>query len=249
MARKASVRSQVSRPPRFPRREDILEQERAAYDTVGNLVAALISGPVEEDAFASACLNAPSFAAALWGLKRLVLATAERGNSYSHRDRALIDVVVAFDSGHYGVLEGHLQWSVQCAGMDVGTLEALWNGREAELPEEDRHLVEYVRAVVDRTVSDDLFSQTSTRFGSPRGAVEYTIAIGYTRLINQLMRALGVPSISRNEMQTTIGRLRDGTTQARDDSDYERALREFAENPSVPPWVLDRTLPLYVVRR
>lgn len=237
----------MSRLPSLPSRESFPEEKRADYDAVVDLVERLSSGRVEEDAFASACLNAPGFAAAFWRDKQLVLAIAERGTSFSHRDRIFINIVVAIDSGHFGVLDEHLRWAVERAGVGIDTINALWEGRENDLPNDDQQLVEYIRAVANQTVSDALFSQMSARFGT-RGAVEYSIAIAYTRLVNQLMQALDVPSISRQEMQATIGRLGTGTTKASDYNGYENALRDFAENPHLPPWVLDRNLPMYVIR-
>src|SRR5262249_20417440 len=72
---------------------------------------------------------------------------------------------------------------------------------------DERQLVDYIRAYVDGRVTDEMWSGLVERFGSVRGAVEYTLMIGYHLLCARCQQAFDIPSISREEMEQVVASL------------------------------------------
>lgn len=191
----------------FPSRESFPEEDRSEYDYVFQRVQRLTGGRIDEFPYVGACLNAPPFAASVWRLSGRVLATGATGETYSHRDREHINLVLAFDSGHYTMLDGHLNYAVEVAGISPETVQALWEGRDDDLPADSRQLVDYIRAYVNGTVTDEMWAGLVERFGSVRGAVEYTYVVAYGLINARSMQAWAIPSASRQEMAQKVRNL------------------------------------------
>jgi hypothetical protein len=199
----------VVRPPALPVRESLSKEDRDVYDA---LVARLIEyygGPrVDVNAYASALLNSPPLATAIFDLAWTMVGAGKRGDGYSDHDREYINMVLSFDGGHYELVVHHLHYGgFTRAGVRPEAVEALWESRDDDLLPDERQLVDYVRAVVSGTATDEMFEAMVNRFGQ-RGATEYTIAIGFLVMVMTLMRAFNVPSVSREEMKDEIDRLR-----------------------------------------
>jgi hypothetical protein len=91
--------------------------------------------------------------------------------SFTARQHELIDMVISFDSGHWGLLANHLPFAV-ASGIDMDTIRAIRDGREDELPADDRDAIAFIRATVDGTMTDELWAAMVRQIGSDRGAVE-----------------------------------------------------------------------------
>ena len=197
----------MPRPPQFPTRERFSGEDRDEYDYTYNRVRNLTGGPPEVLPYVGACLVSPPFAASLWRLSgRLLAVGGTPDGTYSHKERIHINIVLGFDTMNSVMLGSHLAYAVEYAGLRPEMVRALWEGREEELLDDERQLVEYIRAFVDEKVTDAMWDGIVDRFGE-RGAVEYTLCIGYHLLCARAQKAFGVPSLSREEIQDQIDAL------------------------------------------
>lgn len=223
----------MSRTP-LPQRESFAsEQDRDEYDFVWRRVKKLTGRTPAEIPYVGACLNSPPFAASLWRFSGRMLSAFSTEHALSHVERDYINIVLAFDSGHYMMVargdggEGHLAHAVERLGLRPEMPKAVWEGRLADLTDDERQLVEYIRAYVAGTVTDEMWNGIVERFGGVRGAVEYTLTIGYNLLCSRLMMAFGLPSISREQMEELIESLQRGNPEARArTADLDGALRD-----------------------
>jgi hypothetical protein len=222
------------RPPDLPQRESIPEEERDDYDFVVERIRKLGSGrTVDRNPYVRAVLNSPPFAASLWVFSGRMLAAGERDNSYTHKDREHINVVLAFDAGHYEMTLFHLEYAVTREGLRYEMVKALWEGRDDDLLPDERQLVDYIRTYVNGTVTDEMWSGIVERFGL-RGAVEYTLAIGYHLMVIRGMQAFGTPAGTREEMQERLERLGSGDAENEPHVDWDarkQVLRGVLNDP------------------
>jgi hypothetical protein len=203
----------VVRPPTLPDRESFSGEDREVYDAlVARLTESYGSGTARFDVnvFWRALLNSPPLATAVCNLAFTMVDSGKRDDGFSDHDREYINMVLSFDVGHYELVIHHLTADVGAgfagAGIRPEAVEALWQGRDDDLLPTERQLVDYIRAVVSGTVTDELFGAIVDRFGI-RGATEYTIAIAYLAMAMTLMRAFNAPA-KRKELEDAIDRYR-----------------------------------------
>ena len=68
----------------------------------------------------------------------------------------------------------------------------------------------YARDVVSGAVSDESYAALRRRFGE-RGAVEFTVLVGFLLMTIRLWQAFGLPEPSDAEMLALLRELREGT--------------------------------------
>ena len=198
----------MPRPPAQPKRSDFTGEELEAYDRV--LARFGAAGEDKEvHPYFGALLNGPEMAATLSKMGTLIRGAPNRGNTYSHHDREIVDQVLSYDFGYYGVLPLHTPDAVAC-GVRLEAIEAIRDGREEDLTDEERLLVTYVREVVGGGVTDETYEAIECRVGK-RGAAEYTMFIAYLSTVIRLFQAFGMPSPTKEEIDTLIDGLRDGS--------------------------------------
>lgn len=197
------------RPPALPVRDGLSKEDRDIYDALVARLNEYYGSPrVDVNVYANVLLNSPPLATAIFDLAWTMVGAGKRGDGFSDYDREYINMVLSFDAGHYELVVHHLHYGgFTRAGIRPEAVEAMWEGRENDLLPDERQLVDYIRAVVGRTVTDDMFAKMQERFGE-RGAVEYTIAIGFLVMVMTLMRAFDIPSVSPAELKEEIDRLR-----------------------------------------
>ena len=210
----------MSRPPQPPR-ESIPADELADYDrVVARHQRSRRDRPEElrddEDAgpYFGALLSSPAFAATLADFGSLVRTRGEHDGSYSHADRELVDQVLCADWRTTCVQRTHIPDAVS-TGVRIEVIEALRAGREEVLTEEERELVGYIRAVANGTVTDDRFARLEERYGT-RGAVEYTVFIGFLMMTIRLHQAFGTPELPDGEIDAMLRGFRDGSRRLDD---------------------------------
>jgi hypothetical protein len=208
---KRTRRYQVVRPPAPPARDKLSDEDRVVHDAlVARLNEYYGAARVDVNIYAKALLNSPPLATAIFDLAWTMVAAGKRGDGFSDHEREYVNMVLSFDAGHYELVVHHLQYGgFERAGVRPDAVAALWEGRADDLLPNERQLVDYVRAVVSGRVTNDVFEAIVTRFGQ-RGAIEYTIAIGFLLMAMTLMRAFDVPSASREELKHEIDRLHKG---------------------------------------
>jgi hypothetical protein len=205
----------VTRTPPRPDRAEVPESERADYDA---LVAARFTpyyaGEIHPKAtsadYYGALLNTPAVVAALSRLGSTVLALGNRAQTWSAAEHELISLVLAFDLGYLPLLAYHTPHAV-VSGVRLEAIEALRDGREEALTEDERRQVRYVRAVAGGGVDDALWDELVDRFGSVRGAIEYSLLVLILQLHLRMHQVLDVPGIDRGELDELLAGIRTGT--------------------------------------
>jgi hypothetical protein len=195
----------MPRPPAPPSRDHFPAEEHDAYDMVVERSAGKFGALTP---YHAAILNSPPFAAALNHLGRLARTAGEREGTYSHADREFVDQVLSADWHTNVVLNLHIPDAV-AVGVRLPAIEALRSGQEEQLTEDEQLLAGYIRAVVNGTVTDESYAAIENRLGT-RGAVEYTIFIGFLNMTIRLFQAFGMPDPSDQEIASLVAELRDG---------------------------------------
>jgi hypothetical protein len=155
-----------------------------------------------------ALLHSPPLAAHLARMGTLVRTRGDDPESYSHADREWVDIVLSRLLDYYTVLPLHIPDAL-AVGVRLEAIEALWNGRDDELNDDEQLLTRYVRQVVSGEVTDASFDEMESRLGT-RGIVDYTVWINHLLLLLRTMQAFGVPSPSAGEITDLVVGLREG---------------------------------------
>jgi hypothetical protein len=213
----------MSRPPRQPSRDEVDPTELEAYDQVilrasdpdrGGFVAAQQVGatavkPATEDAgYYGRLLLAPALAHHLSAMGRLVRRAGDYPGSYTHAEREIVDQVLSHDLATNVIQPHHIPDAV-AAGVRPEAIEAFHTGAEDVLTDEERDLAEYIRAVIDGEVTDELWAELEARKGE-RWMVEYGIFILYLQMTMRLQQLVGMPDPSDAEMEQLLADLRTG---------------------------------------
>lgn len=203
----------TSRPPAKPRREEIDELELEDYDYV---VARFETGYSEATHPRAttrleyeALLNSPSIAAAFTRLGMAILRSGGVAGSWSHADHEFIDISLSYELGYYGMLAYHTPHAI-AAGVRIEAIEALHDGREELLTDDERQQLMFIRDVISGTLSPESWKEMAARLGSTRGVVEYVFFILYLQVHVRLHQALEIPGISREEQAALLRDLRAG---------------------------------------
>jgi hypothetical protein len=197
-----------------PRREDVAPEELADYDAVEERTRRVDYGHYDVPArYFAALQNSPPLAAGLVRMGTLVRQGGLRG-SYSDAERELIDVVLGTDLGYNGIFTVHLPDAI-AVGVRAAAIKAIRSGDEEGLTDEERQIAEYARQVVDGTVTDESHAALSARLGE-RGALEFTVFVGFLLMTIRLWQALGVPNPTDEEIDRLVEGLLDGSVPVPD---------------------------------
>ena len=208
--------ARLTQPPRsaFDDAEDL-----AAYDAVTEREVGLFKQFQHDEALGApnvgeywgALLNSPRMTAIAAQMGTFVRTAGERGDSYAHWERELVDQVLSAD-WKTNVVQGlHVPDAVS-AGVRLEAIEAIRYGHEEDLTDDEALLVRYIRALVSGTVDDELFAAMKERMG-PRGLIDYSAFIMWLSWIMRMMQALGTPSVSEAELDAVIAGLKDGSVE------------------------------------
>ena len=156
-----------------------------------------------------ALLYSPPMAAITIAMGRFVRTAADGGNTFSHADREFVDQVLAAD-WKTNVVQGHHVPDAVSSGVRIEAIDALLNGREEELTDDERLLAAYIRATVNGTVDDVLFAAMRERLG-PRGLIEYTGFILWLQWIIRMMQVLGCHDPADAEIRELVAGIKDGS--------------------------------------
>ncbi len=199
--------NQSARLPQPPALEDVAAEELADYEHVVERTGRVHGAESPAAQYFGALLNSPPLAAALTRLGTEVRRGGLRG-TYTDADRELMDIALAVALGSNAILPIHIPDAL-AVGVRPQAIEALLARRDADLTDGERQLVTYAREVVAGTVSDESHAALRERFGE-RGAVEFTVLVGFLLMTIRLWQALGLPEPSDAEMRTLLDDLREG---------------------------------------
>ncbi len=205
------------RPPNVPTRDETPEDEREAYDAI--VKAAKIPLEVTRDGeklfqwshenlfleYFSRMLVNPEAARAirnLGGATRKFEYVPGSG-SYSPSDHELADLVLCFDAQYWALLRIHTPSAV-VAGVEVSTIRALRDGRESELDDDSRFVVQFVRAVRDGTMNDETWKRMEERIGSERGLFDFALLILLLQMHLRIHHLFKIEPIGADEYEAML---------------------------------------------
>lgn len=216
--------------------DDLDDEERVAYAMMVERLAQLDRivefGPKEDPpaegessidgrgGMYKGLLRSPTLAAAHWEVGTAITKRHSRPGSYTAYEHEMIDEVVSFDAGHYGLLALHVPLAV-AAGIRIEAIEALRDRRDSDLAKSELQLVEFIRQVVAGTVTDESWSAMVARLGGERAVVEYTAHILFLNQHVRFMQAVGHPGISQETLGDMLDGIKEGSWRMPDIGVYE----------------------------
>jgi hypothetical protein len=217
----------------LPDRDEISPDELASYDRVidsqsgfdyesfpqplpGHNPTWFLDGPLRQPFYAT-LLNSPPIALYISRLADFYRGRGESGDSYTHADREWADMVVGEELGNTAIYYIHMYDAV-AVGVRPEAIKALREGRNADLEPRELQLAEYIRHLIGRSVSEEIYAELEGLLGA-RGALEYTCFSSHLIMVTHMMMAFGLPMRPRQE----IGELIDAIVEGRVDLPDSRA--------------------------
>jgi alkylhydroperoxidase family enzyme len=199
---------EFARLPRLPAAADVSAAERADYDLVIERTSRVHGLDGIAATYFGALLQSPPLAATLVRLGTGIRQGQLRG-TYTDAERELMDIVLAVELGDNAILAVHIPDAV-AVGVRPEAIAAIIERRERDLTTDERQLADFAHAFVAGTVDDALYATIRHRLGD-RGAVEFTVLLGFLVMTIRLWQALGVPQPSDAEIAALLAGLRNGT--------------------------------------
>lgn len=169
-----------------------------------------IDGEVYQRRYYEAWTNTPSLFKAMWSLGRVLQSEKCKPGQYGLTDHEMIDIVLAIDPPGYTVLlPGHTATAIS-AGIRIEAIEAIADGREEDLTDDERLQVEFIRAVRDTTMTDELWDRMVKRLGSVRGAIYFAYFVCYLRFGQQMMQVFGSPAMPMPQWREFLNDIKEG---------------------------------------
>jgi hypothetical protein len=213
--------------PQQPDPDSVRADERAAYDAVIDRQISygyLEPQPGYEVARARETAAGPYFGALLaspiiaYHLSELGAFYRSRGetpDSFAHKDREWIDIVLGHEIGFN-------MWPHTADGMAVGVrpeaIVALYENRDEDLLPDERLLADYIRAYYRGNAGAAMFRDIVEHFGSERTAIEWIAFIGHLMLTLSLCQAFTEDRTSDEEIVERVKGVIAGTQPLPDPS-------------------------------
>lgn len=192
-----------------PPRDAVAPDELEDYDFVEARTTSIDYEAFDTPArYFAAMLTSPPSAAQCVRMGQHVRKGALRG-MYTDAERELIDVVLAKDLGYNSILTVHLP-DAFAVGVRPEAIVAIRSGDESALTDDERQIVEWARAVVSGTVTDERFARMVDRLGE-RGTVEFTLFVSFLLMTMRMWQALGVPDPTDEDIDRLVAGLIDGS--------------------------------------
>jgi hypothetical protein len=187
----------MPRPIPQPRRSELSEEDREAYDfAVSRQYPDATPGEERQlDPYHGGLLNSPPYSR----LYELGGQTVRTASGYAPAERVLVDHVLSAEFGTNAFVEGFIAEGL-IHGLRMEAMKAVRAHRDDDLTDDERFLVTYIRASVRGQVTDELWDQLVDRNG-PRGAIEYTCFINYLLMTIRNIQAIVGPSMERTDEQ------------------------------------------------
>jgi hypothetical protein len=155
-------------------------------------------------------METPALSQVLLRGGRLTMAHQGKAGSFTAYDHEMIDLVLSFDAGHWGLVANHVAFAI-ASGISPETVEALRDGRESELADDDQKLVAFIRGVRDGHVSDENYDYMISRLGSRRGVAQLAFFVLNLLTHVRLIQFFNEPQITAEELEDVLTQLREGT--------------------------------------
>jgi hypothetical protein len=206
--------------PEQPDPDTVRSEERSAYDAVVDRQISygyLEPQPGYEEARSRATAAGPYFGPLLYSpqiayhlseLGAFYRSRGELGDSFQHKDREWVDIVLGRELGFN-------MWAHTADGLAVGVrpeaVIALYERRDDDLLPDERLLADYIKAFAHGTATEEMFQGIVEHFGSMRTAIEWIAFIGHLMLTLSLLRAFTEDRISDEEIIARVQAVVDGS--------------------------------------
>jgi hypothetical protein len=210
----------MTRMPQPPNRRDFTDpEELAAYDAFVALRARQHDADpatFKVTGYYGALAHSPRYARTQLTAAYALRSIGNREGSYAHADREWVDQVLSQSLNSFQVLAQHTRDAVG-VGVRLDAIQALWEGRDADLTDREQLLTTYIRQVATGTVDDDTWGRMRELLGL-RGLVEYTAFIGHLTVVLRMFQALDVPSElnSLEDLLALLAEIRSGSVEVPD---------------------------------
>ncbi len=205
-------RASSKRFPRIPAREEFSEEERGPWDAFqirfekvrSDKYALEYRHRIAGGFFGLMC--SPGLAAQLTNGGKPAMAQQGKPGSFTAADHEFIDLVLSFDSGHWGLLANHVPYAV-ASGIPTSTVRAIRDGRDSDLSSADRQVIAFIRATRDGTIDDAMWAGMVDRLGSERGVVELAYFTLHLLTHVRLIQAFDEVQITPVELEDLLVKL------------------------------------------
>jgi hypothetical protein len=204
------------------RPEDLKTYDRAAAYWLPMAASDATAGRAAEHPWIAALMHSPPFALHRGELSALVRTAGERDDTYSHSDREFVDMVLAAHLKTNVVQTVHIPDAI-ATGIRPEAIEALYEGRDPDLTDDERLLATYIRQVVDGNVTEESFAAMVERLGT-RGVVEYTYFITVLWTTLRQFQAFGCEDPPDAEMLELVRAI---TSGIRETGDWRSRIRKI----------------------
>jgi hypothetical protein len=204
----------MPRPPAQPKRSEVAPDELELFDrAVARYLAGYLPGAKPEDdtplpAALAAELHSPAYAVAIGMMGSASRTAGERPGGMAHIDREWVDQVLSYEYGYFTMLETHTPDAI-ATGVRVEAIEALRDGREADLTGRERLLASFIRDVAHRRLTDETWNEVEAELGT-RATVELTIFACYFQFLVHLFIAFGGPQTGSEAIDALIEDIKSG---------------------------------------
>jgi hypothetical protein len=214
----------VSWTPPMPDRDDVRDDETAAYDRVVNqqkaydyvpFVKTFLHPEVREafpgdrlQPYFAAMLQSPLISAGMSNLGLVYRTRGEFPDGMTHADREWVDMVLCDEVECFWVLYVHAP-DAASVGVRPEAILAMVEGRYGDLTPEESEKDRFIRAVINGTMKADQYASMQALVGT-RAAVEITCFTGHLLKTMRLMQAFGVPDTSREHLIEWVQAIVDG---------------------------------------
>jgi hypothetical protein len=201
--------------------DDLPEEQREEYDAVMQTVSQYngttsvsqarnyVDGEPYAKGYWSALTQAPRVFTGLRAAGQSVQRSQGEPGSYRPSDHEWIDLILGFDSGYWGLFAGHTPNAIT-TGVEIDALLAVADGREEDLEDDDRQVVDFIRRVRDGEMTDEAWAAMIERVGTLRGTIELAYFVCALWSHHTMMRALGVPGMDEQAWREMLEEFRSG---------------------------------------
>jgi hypothetical protein len=224
---KQELLKRAARLPKLPDRDTIPENELLAYDYTAERVEGFKKGweIIDGEGYAvpewSAYAVSPMLGAEIGRWGPTVSNDEGRLGGMTNIQHEIIDETLALDSGYYFFLGGHTPGAIS-AGIRIEALEALRDHRDDLLTKDELQLIQFIRAVRDGGVTDEMWGSMQMLLGNERAVFDYVFYVMHLDMHHRLDRAFGCPEISREKFTIMLAEYRSGVRKA---PPYKQAYR------------------------
>jgi len=161
----------------------------------------------------TALASSPRINAVLARLEDTIYGRAGKPGTYSVAQNHLISMVLPLDAGYYALLPTETGKALK-AGVRLEAIQALRDHSDKSLTDAEKLDIQFIRAVRDEAVTDDLWDRVEKKMGSKRAVMEFVYAIATRHVSHMIAWAYGVPDMAHPDFDKMLADYKSGARKA-----------------------------------